>query len=640
MDAARSDLAAAPSDPAAARPAHRAAGSRWERLALLLTAVPVLAAVVSLLVGLHREYSIISDMATEELHVRELGHHPVQVGPFSRFGWFHPGPAIYYLNWPVYQLTGHSSQTFAITALLVNGVCVIAIALLVRRYLGTAAMIWALLVLGVYLRVLGGSFLRDGWNPYLPVLPFALTTMLLWAWLQGSRWALPVAAVLASFAVQSHVGYAPPVAVVGSLALVAKAVLVLQTRRRAAVAPLPSEGGPADSSPRSPDAPPRPAAAAEAAGTGRTGGPAVATLEAPSAPAPANGPRGDGGRRDRTRAGTGPKVGLGVVLPAAVGVLAVVVMWLPPLVEQLSGHPGNLTALVRYFRSAHGDWSYGQGVRQLSNAIGAFPAYVTGQAPAHVFPYPPQIPGWAGAVAAVAAVVGIVLAARARAFAVLGLLAFAVVVGAVGIVSVHQVVGPLFDYLVKWLVAAGLLLWIGVGCAVIAVVREAPALRERWARLQEQRPAVPRLGLGAVALVLVVLTGANTAGAVNADASQMDTDHVVAPLAGAINTYMAGHRSDLVRLDFAPTTRPVLVGTPFVGAGLLLATQKKGLDVRAIPFWRVPFGVHLTSDQDRVKWVVVLAFNDGSSPPPGPGQRVIATAGEYQLYAGPLLPGA
>ncbi|HSP36776.1 MAG TPA: hypothetical protein VLR26_03390, partial [Frankiaceae bacterium] len=166
-----------------------------------------------------------------------------------------------------------------------------------------------------------------------------------------------------------------------------------------------------------------------------------------------------------------------------------------------------------------------------------------------------------------------------------------------------------------------------------------PVVDRLRSRLTRGPSALPRLGAAAVAVVLIVLAGSNTAGAVHADASQMDSEHVVPGLADAIDTWMSGHRDDLVRIDFAPTTRPVLVGTPFVGAGVLLAAQKKGLDVRAIPFWRVPFGVHLTSDQDQVPWVVVLAFNDGTSPPPGPGQRVIASVGQYQLYAGPALPG-
>lgn len=535
-----------------------------EWLLLVCAVVPMAAATISLLLSLGGSYSVISDMATEELHVREIGHHPVEVGPFSRFGWFHPGPAIYYLNWPFYQLTGHASQTFAIVALLSNAACVLAIALLVRRFLGGAAMIWTLVVLAIYLRTLGGSFLRDGWNPYLPVLPFVLFVLLAWAWVQGSRWSAVAAAVVGSFAVQSHVGFAPPVAAVAAAAIVWR--VAIWFRRR---------GTPASDVRR----------------------PAW--------------------------------------LPAVVGVVAVVLMWLPPLLQQIHGRPGNLTVLLRYFRSSQGQWGYRQGVREISNSLGALPAYVVGQKPVPGILFPPHYPAWTGILAVVAGLAAVGLAVRVRAWPALGLLVLAGVVGAVGIVSVHQVVGPLFGYLVKWLVAAGLLLWIGIGCAVLAFVQRGPACLRPAARLGQ----LPRRTiLGAAAVVLVLLTALNTADVLSAEPSQMDDEHVVQPLAAAVETWLREHPDDLVRVDFAPTTRAELVGTPFVGAGLVLALQKKGVNVRANPFWHVPFGAYLTADQDRVRWEVVLAFNDGSSPPPAPGQQVIARAGQYQLNAGPAEP--
>jgi hypothetical protein len=52
------------------------------------------------------------------------------------------------------------------------------------------------------------GFLRDPWNPYLPLLPFALYVVLCWAAICGDAWAVPVAVLPASLAVQSHVGIA------------------------------------------------------------------------------------------------------------------------------------------------------------------------------------------------------------------------------------------------------------------------------------------------------------------------------------------------------------------------------------------------------------------------------------------------
>jgi hypothetical protein len=199
-------------------------------LPLALVLIPLLAGVVALLVSWVRgsPYFPFGDQTFIELHVRDLGRHAVLTGPFSRYDWDHPGPLIYYALAPLYWLTGASPQSLAITPLLTNAACVVAITALVRRRAGNAAAIWTLVVLAIYLRVFGAGSLRNNWNPDFPVLPCALMVFLSWALACGSRWTLPAIAALASFQVQSHAGYAPAVAAcIGAAAgvLVVRAVL-------------------------------------------------------------------------------------------------------------------------------------------------------------------------------------------------------------------------------------------------------------------------------------------------------------------------------------------------------------------------------------------------------------------------------
>ncbi len=568
----------------------------------------MLAAAVDLLTSLSSDYSVISDQATMELHVREAGRHLLEVGPFSRYGWSHPGPAIYYLAFPLYHLMGERSQSFAVLALLVNALSLVGVALVVRRRLGFGAMVWTVLVLALYARTLGPHFIRDSWNPYLPVLPFLLAVALLWTALLGDAWALPCAAVLISFAVQSHVGYAPPalavLLTVGGLAFIGA---VARARRR------PSE-----------------------AVGGAVGGAAGAVLAEGAA------------------SGSSPKLGRHAwsrwAVASSVAALLAAVMWLPPIVQQLTHSPGNLTLVWRYFGTTRPDYTVADGFRQVSNAVAELPAFVTGTDPAHVFPYPPALPTWAGVLAAVLLAVALVVAVLLRRWAVLALGVLALAVGATGVVSVSRVTGPLFDYLFKWVAVAGVLLWVAVGVVALDVVRALATARQPAAARQlaaARQPAaehrtpsrrrLARVVAAAVAGVgLLALTAYATVAAVRVDTPQTDTNGTVTRLADAVATYVRPHPGALVRVDFAPTTHPVLVGTPFIGAGLLLALQKRGVDVRTLTFWKLPFGPRLVAEQSDIRFVAVIAYNDGSSPAPGPDQKVLAKAGEYEVYAGPL----
>jgi hypothetical protein len=78
----------------------------WAPLGLAV--LPLLVSAVALvLVG--SEFRPIGDYALTEMHVRDVGRHEVLVGLFSRAGWAHPGPMLFYMMAPFYWLTGRAS---------------------------------------------------------------------------------------------------------------------------------------------------------------------------------------------------------------------------------------------------------------------------------------------------------------------------------------------------------------------------------------------------------------------------------------------------------------------------------------------------------------------------------------------------
>jgi hypothetical protein len=153
------------------------------------------------------------------------------------------------------------------------------------------------------------------------------------------------------------------------------------------------------------------------------------------------------------------------------------VVWLPPLVEELTSRRGNLTELARFFSRPGSPHSLAEGLTNTGLQAtlmlrGVFES-VSLRADAH------QGLAFALVVSAVAFVGAVIAALRMRstkAAALLALVAFELVVGVYG---VTKIVGPVQYYLVQWISAVGFVLWIAIGNAVLELVR---ARRVGWSR--------------------------------------------------------------------------------------------------------------------------------------------------------------
>ena len=181
-----------------------------------------------------------ADLATTEMLTRDVGSHSPSLGPFSRDGWFHPGPALFYVLAPSYRLFGSDGSALAVGAVVVNALSVAAVGLLARRRGGTGLMLAALLGVAVLMHALGPTFLATPWNVYVTVLPYAALLFTIWAVVAGERWALPVATLLTSFLMQTHVGYvalALPLLAAGVAWAVGAAVVDRRRRARHPDAP-------------------------------------------------------------------------------------------------------------------------------------------------------------------------------------------------------------------------------------------------------------------------------------------------------------------------------------------------------------------------------------------------------------------
>lgn len=486
------------------------------RLAILLTLVPLVLAAVFVVATAGAKYVPTADNALIELNTRDVGRHPVLVGLVSRDGWSHPGPALFYLLAAPYRLMGGASIALPVGAVAINAAAIVGMAVVARRRGGLSLMLLTLLGTGLLLRALGPQFLLDPWNPYIPVLAFGFVVFLTWAMTCGETWALPVAAGVGSFCIQTHVGYLPLVVPLLVWGFAWLAWSLVRARRRAALA----------------------------------------------------------------RA-------------CLVTVAVLVVLWLPPLIDEVLHSPGNLTAIADYFRdSGKSSHTLAEGYRVVGAQFGVTPEWLTGLDPPSPFTGEPSslrsIP--APLLLIPLAVSAFVLWRRRgpearRLVATLGL---ALVLG---VLAVAQTLGEVFAYRLRWtwvlaMVAAVVVAWT----AWAWVARVAPRVEKRW--------LVP-LSIGALAVLAV----ANSVSAVRADPPGEDESARLRALLPAVVANLAAGDGDVI-------VQGSSFSSTFYSSGLVLALERRHVAVRVDPSVEVAFLEHRVHRRGKVRQVLTVATND------------------------------
>ncbi|MEY2453572.1 MAG: hypothetical protein QOD92_3146 [Acidimicrobiaceae bacterium] len=172
---------------------------------LLLATAPVATAVLTLI---GQRWTPTGDQALEVLRVRDVGGpHGTLVGAYSRWGWAHPGPLLFWQLAPFDIAFGDLGVLLGVG--LANLVATAGIVAVCFRRGGTALASLGALVVLLLVRSFGMDLLVDPWNPYVALLPFFLMIVLVWSTLCDDLIALPLAVVLGSYLIQTHVGYLP-----------------------------------------------------------------------------------------------------------------------------------------------------------------------------------------------------------------------------------------------------------------------------------------------------------------------------------------------------------------------------------------------------------------------------------------------
>lgn len=455
-------------------------------------AVTLLPAVVAVARAATSDWEPSGDQAMEVLRMHDTGtaHTPL-LGPYSRFGWDHPGPLLFWVGAPALRLAGPVGVMVLVG--LLNAAAVVGTVIAARRLAGTAFALLVAATTAVLVHSHGAVKLVDPWNPWVTVLPLLcyLFTVPVAA-STGSRRAAAVAVLTGSFAAQSHLGNLPVV-----VATAAGGVVWwwFATRRARPAGAWPAglpDGTSADHSGVAP--------------TGRT-----ASI-----------------RRGRRLLGL-----LGAL---------VVALWSGPLIDQVVNDPGNLTSLVEFVLDSPEEAApLGESLGAAARELGFLPAWAGARE--EVWPVDPA-PVWTLLVLPVALAVGASPAARRRTGGPatrVPLAALAALVHVAATFTVTRTTGGLIAYVLRWT-------W------PVAVFATAVALLPLVDLLRRHRTPVVRIGRAVAAgLAGAVVVVAATAAALDAARQPVEpspaTDRSARELARALRPVLPAGAYGLEWLD-------------------------------------------------------------------------------------------
>jgi hypothetical protein len=329
------------------------------------------------------------------------------------------------------------------------------------------------------------------------------------------------------------------------------------------------------------------------------------------------------------------RAGLGRWL--AISGVVVVALWLPPLIQQAAGHPGNLGEVARYFvhppqytaqQAASIDagptvgWKTGFGI--MGEQLTPPGPWLTGRE-TDKFGFVASPAAWPAVLALLGAIGTGALAWWRGARDAARLAGVAVVLVVLGVVATARVNGFVAPYLVRWWWVVGLTVWLAIGWSVAGVLgvvpphrsADAPALGRRGLRL-----LAPAAGL-VVGGGTIALAAASVSAAVPAPLPVAPASTAIAHLAPSTAAAVGRGGPELLRwMD--PES---LSG---IGPGMFTALRLAGVDVVAPPALASGVGSWRTAPPASFRGVITgVGVPDptiaSQAAPPPPGSRLVAS---------------
>jgi hypothetical protein len=289
--------------------------------------------------------------------------------------------------------------------------------------------------------------------------------------------------------------------------------------------------------------------------------------------------------------------------PAITSGILLVLLWLPPLLHELSGRASNLARMWRFARTGDGSLGLAEAASATALELDHRAFWVTGRIPT----------GYGTAIvdtgaraivplALVALLAGVATAWRRRDRAGLVLGATVLVALLAAVVALSRVTGGLYVWILYWTGALGVSAWLAAGISARGFVDRGPA------RVRRAVTAVLAVGV-AVASVGTALDAAD-----RDVPPRRDRDAVAALAPAAVAAARDVDGPVVVRSTVAEGA--LLGGTEIGAEYLVLALERAGIRTQVSPSLAHKLGDHRRVDGTAVA-EVRLVSDDGSAVPPG-----------------------
>ena len=192
---------------------------RWLRRAGVIGAIVMLLLALSADSARSRRTFPAGDGALLESYTLLATQGRLVYGPYSRFGWHHPGPLYFWTAAPFYGLADHKTGGLYVAVMFINMASIVAAVWVVARFASPSLTVTMLIALVGYVWRAREIFVST-WNPHVPIMPALALIPVCAAIAAGDVTLLPLAAVFASFAAQTHAGLVPYAVGLSALALV------------------------------------------------------------------------------------------------------------------------------------------------------------------------------------------------------------------------------------------------------------------------------------------------------------------------------------------------------------------------------------------------------------------------------------
>jgi len=299
----------------------------------------------------------------------------------------------------------------------------------------------------------------------------------------------------------------------------------------------------------------------------------------------------------------------------SLGASAVVslLLWAPPLYEDLSRPAGNLHLLRVFFSLPHPtEHTWRVAIDTVSGQLAIFPLALcralgrgsmdVGLTGRHLL---------AGGQAAAVAV-GLVVALRRRDQPTALLSAISLGLFVVATYAVHEIRGEIFGHLIAWISVVGFIAWAAVAAAVVP------------AAVGDRRP---RLNLAVLAVALPLLALALFAGG---DKPMVrDRDLPLEKMTADVETFLHRAGVDRLRLEIAAHDEWPQA------AGIIVTLAKHGFGVTVTDDWQFMFGTQLASREGELPALVIADATVAAQLRVRPAYQLIATGNGTSLYLRP-----